>query len=399
MSSGGPVQLPTSALGQALLAATLLGASTLTVMSGATIAPALPAIAEHFKSLPDARFLTQLSLTVPALFIVLASPLAGYLADKSGPKPVLAVSAVIYILAGSSGLFLDGLIDILIGRALLGVSVAGILTAAISLIGGCYEGHRRNRILGWQSAAMSLGGVIYITAGGFLADFGWRLPFAIYAVPVILLPTLFFLVPDIRERQDAEAREAAGDIPWKLFALAYGAAFVVILAYYVIPVQLPFLLLEIGAPEPSTAALTIACASLTSAVVASLYGRIRQVLSGRASITLTFLLVGAGLTVVGSAAGLPAVVGGMILSGAGLGLMFPALVGLILEDAAPHIRGRASSGLTMAVFLAQFLSPVVMAAVAGGGTAEWFSLAGQGTLAVGAALVAWFVWIRARRAG
>ena len=79
--------------------------------------------------------------------------------------------------------------------------------------------------------------------------------------------------------------------------------------------------------------------------------------------------------------------------------MFPSLVGLILEDAAPHIRGRATSGLTMAVFLAQFLSPVVMAAAAGGGTAEWFSVAGQGTLAVGAALVAWFVWIRARRAG
>ncbi len=399
MSSGGPAQLPSSALGQALLVATLLGASTLTVMSGATIAPALPAIAEHFKSLPDAQFLTQLSLTMPGLFIVLASPPAGYLADKSGPKPVLAVSAVIYIIAGSAGLFLDGLIDILISRALLGVSVAGILTAAISLIGGCYEGPRRNRVLGWQAAAMSLGGVIYITAGGFLADFGWRLPFAIYAVPVILLPTLFFLVPHIRERQDAAAREAAGDIPWRLFAVAYIAAFAAMVAFYVIPVQLPFLLREIGAPGPSTAALTIACASLTSAAIAALYGRIRQVLSGRTAITLTFLLLGAGLTAVGSAAGLPVIIGGMILSGAGMGLLFPSLVGLILEDAAPHIRGRASSGLTMAVFLAQFLSPVVMTAAAGGGTADWFSRAGQGALAVGAALVVCFVWIRARRAG
>lgn len=399
MSSGGPVQLPSSAFGQALLVATLLGASTLTVMSGATIAPALPAIAEHFKSLPDARFLTQLSLTMPGLFIVLASPLAGYLTDKSGAKPVLAVSAVIYILAGSSGLFLDGLIDILIGRALLGISVAGILTGAISLIGGCYEGRQRNRVLGWQSAAMSLGGMTYITAGGFLAEIGWRLPFAIYAVPVILLPTLFFLVPHIRERQDAAARKAAGGIPWKLFAAAYTAAFAAILAFYVIPVQLPFLLRETGAPGPSTAALTIACANLTSAVIATLYGRIRQILSERTSITLTFLLLGAGLTIVGSAAGLPVIVGGMILSGAGVGLMFPALVGLILEDAAPHIRGRATSGLTMAVFLAQFLSPVVMSAVTSGGTAEWFSRAGQGTLAVGAALVVHFVWIRARKAG
>ena len=398
MSSGGPAQLPSSALGQALLVATLLGASTLTVMSAATIAPALPAIAEHFKSLPDARFLTRLSLTIPGLFIVLASPLAGYLSDKSGPKPVLAVSTVIYIAAGSSGLFLDGLTDILISRALLGVSVAGILTGAISLIGGCFEGPQRYRVLGWQAAAMSLGGVIYITASGFLADFGWRLPFAIYAVPVILLPTLFFLVPHVRERQDAQAREAAGDIPWKLFAVAYTAAFLVMVAFYVIPVQVPFLLREIGAPGPSTAALTIACASLTSAAVASLYGRIRRILSERTAITLTFLLLGAGLTIVGSAAGLPAVVGGMILSGAGTGLLFPALVGLILEDAAPHIRGRASSGLTMAVFLAQFLSPVVMTAAAGDGTAEWFSRAGQGALAVGAALVARFVWIRARRA-
>ncbi len=398
MSSGGPAQLPSSALGQALLVATLLGASTLTVMSGATIAPALPAIAEHFKGLPDAQFLTQISLTLPGLFIVLASPLAGYLADKSGPKPVLAVSTVIYILAGSSGLFIGNLTDLLIGRALLGVSVAGILTAAISLIGGCYEGQQRNRVLGWQAAAMSLGGMIYITASGFLADFGWRLPFAIYAVPVILLPTLFFLVPHIRERQDAQAREAAGDIPWRLFAVAYGAAFASMVAFYVIPVQLPFLLREIGAPGPSTAALTIACSSLTSAVIAALYGRIRQVLSGRTAVTLTFLLLGAGLTTVGSAASLPVIVGGMILSGAGVGLLFPSLVGLILEGAAPHIRGRATSGLTMAVFLAQFLSPVVMTAAASGGTAEWFSLAGQGALAVGAVLAVRFVWIRARRA-
>ncbi len=53
-------------------------------MSGATIAAALPLISETFSDHPDAAYLSQLALTIPALFIAICSPLAGWLIDRLG---------------------------------------------------------------------------------------------------------------------------------------------------------------------------------------------------------------------------------------------------------------------------------------------------------------------------
>jgi hypothetical protein len=43
----------------------LLLISTLTVMSGATIAPSLPAMGEHFADVPNVDYLVRLALTLP----------------------------------------------------------------------------------------------------------------------------------------------------------------------------------------------------------------------------------------------------------------------------------------------------------------------------------------------
>ncbi|MEM7762019.1 MAG: MFS transporter, partial [Cyanobacteria bacterium P01_A01_bin.40] len=68
--------------------ATLLLVSTLTVMSGATIAPSLPAMQEHFADVENSALLVRLVLTIPALFIAIGGLFAGQLVDKIGRKPL-----------------------------------------------------------------------------------------------------------------------------------------------------------------------------------------------------------------------------------------------------------------------------------------------------------------------
>ena len=77
---------------------TLLLTSTLTVMSGATIAPSLPAMQEHFAQVPNSELLVRLVLTVPALFIAIGGLFVGQLLDRLGRKPLL--------MEGRSGLLL-----------------------------------------------------------------------------------------------------------------------------------------------------------------------------------------------------------------------------------------------------------------------------------------------------
>jgi MFS family permease len=159
---------------------TLLLISTLTVMSGATIAPSLPAMGEYFADVPNADYLVRLALTLPALLIALGAPLVGVMIDRLGRKPLLLVALILYGLAGSSGLVLNSLNLILVGRVLLGISVAGIMTTATTLIADYYVGNARAQFLGLQASFMGLGGVIFLSLGGFLADLNWRFPFAIY---------------------------------------------------------------------------------------------------------------------------------------------------------------------------------------------------------------------------
>ena len=147
--------------------ATLLLTSTLTVMSGATIAPSLPAMQEYFADVPNSALLVRLVLTIPALFIAIGGLFAGQLVDRLGRKPLLVGSTLVYGLAGASGLVLNSLGTILVGRALLGLSVAGIMTGVTTLIADYYTGQSRANFMGLQAAFMGLGGVVFLSVGGF----------------------------------------------------------------------------------------------------------------------------------------------------------------------------------------------------------------------------------------
>ena len=60
----------------------LLAASSLTVMAGATMSPSLPAMQSHFHDVPDVAYWVKLLLTLPALFIALFAPVAGWVAAR-----------------------------------------------------------------------------------------------------------------------------------------------------------------------------------------------------------------------------------------------------------------------------------------------------------------------------
>src|SRR5579883_1054601 len=124
--------------------ATLLLVSALTVLSSMTLSPTLPGIRAHFHTAPNASILVPLVLTLHAFFIVIGSPLAGYLLDRIGRKPLLIGAALLYGLAGSAGFLINDLWLLLLSRALLGLATAGTFTSASTLIADYYTGQTRS---------------------------------------------------------------------------------------------------------------------------------------------------------------------------------------------------------------------------------------------------------------
>lgn len=348
---------------------TLLLASSLTVMSGATVSPSLPAMKQQFESAifdPDLRTtLVKLVITLPALFIVIGSPIAGLVVDRFGRKPLLLITTILYGFAGSSGLFLESLPAILVGRAILGLAVAGVMVSATTLIADYYSGSARAAFMGLQAGFMGLGGVVFLTLGGALAQQNWHYPFGIYLFAWLIVPLigLFILEPErsgsTHLHLDAQTEREDRSLPIGVMAIVYGLTTLSQIAFYLIPVQLPFFLDGLVKALPSQSGLAIALCTLFSAAASVTYGKLKQRMDFVTFLPAIFGFMGIGYLLIGQSSNWAQALTGLGIAGLGLGLLMPNM-SVWLSAAVPDaVRGRALGGLSTAMFLGQFLSPIV----------------------------------------
>ncbi|MEQ1405146.1 MFS transporter [Neorhizobium sp. Rsf11] len=374
--------------------ATLLSVSTLTIMSGATISASLPGIAARFSDMPNVELLSRLVLTLPALFIAVFSPIAGLVIDRHGRKPMLVAGLVFFALAGCSGLVADSLTGLLIGRAILGIAVGGIMTTGTALVGDYFAGPARDRYMGLQQAFVGIGGTIFLTGGGFLAELHWRAPFLIYALAFLLLPAaLLFIREPVRTvaGQAAMPRDGLGPRRVMLLAILLAGAIFNMLCFYMIPTQLPFYLKSMGLEAPSLAGMAIGLGQLVGIVASLVFARFRQAFGVMGVFALAFGSMGSAFVLLSFAEGYNGILFAMAVSGIGMGTIMPNFAGAAMMIAPPHLRGRISGLLVASIFSGQFLSPILSQPAIGlNGFAATYALAGV------AMLVAAFASLAAR---
>jgi len=338
---------------------TLLLVSSLTIMSVITISPSLPQMAQAFAGVENVALLVKLALTVPALMIAIVSPITGQLIDRYGRLKILWVSLILYAISGSGGYFLDNLYNILLSRAVLGISVGMSMTIVITLIADYFDGAARQKFVGIQIAFMSLGGILFIGLGGILADLGWRFPFLIYLFSLLVLPLsiVFLHEPVVGEKgRHSDGNVKAPRVIWLLFI----NTMLMWIIFFLIPVQIPFHLKTIGVEKNSLIGGAIAMSTAFSAVSAFLYSRIKARLSFLSVFSLGYLLMAGGFVCISISDSYAWVILAMMLSGFGMGMMIPNTNMWVMKIAPPGIRGSVIGKLTTFWFFGQFISPVVV---------------------------------------
>lgn len=380
---------------------TILFLSALTIMAGATISPALPAIEAYFADTPEAAILTRLVLTVPALFIAFCAPFAGLLADRYGRRKVAIVAILLYGVAGVSGVFADSLFTLLAGRALLGVAVAGVMTVATALVGDYFSGPARDRFMGQQAAFIGIGGIFFLTGGGLLAEFNWRAPFLVYAVAFALVPAILAFITDAHRPEALPKQEDRGLISGFFLTIPLAAVLLASvlnsLTFYLMPTQLPFHLKALGTNSPVLVGVAIGACTLASALFSFFYGHVRRRLDVSAVFALGFGFLAGGLALVAAAGSFAAILPASFLVGSGLGLIMPNLGSAAMAIAGEDNRGRVAGLLTASIFLGQFVSPLVSQPIAERtGYAAVFGL-GAATLLMAALVALGLAGLRSRR--
>src|SRR3954471_1689542 len=191
-----PSPVATSGPAHLLRVSLLMAGSCLPILGAVLIAPVLPKMQDHFASVPGAAALVPLALTVPALALALLAPFAGVFVDRVGRKRLLVVATVLYAVFGTAPLWLDSLDGIIASRALVGVAEAAIMTCCTTLIGDYYSGPRRVKYLALQTMCASASATVFFVLGGAAGSAGWRVPFWVYAVSLLLAPLMAAALPD-----------------------------------------------------------------------------------------------------------------------------------------------------------------------------------------------------------
>lgn len=332
----------------------LLMVATLGVMSGITVVSSLPLISHTFSDIPHIEFLSKLMLTIPSIIIAIFAPFAGHVVDRFGRLKPLYIGIFLFVLGGSSGFYLHDFYAILVGRAVLGFAVALIMTSSTALIGDYFEEKARHKFMSKQGLAVALGGILFITSGGLLAQLHWSYPFAIYFIPLLFLP---FLLKSLYEPEKHKHSDDP-ELETKLLPV-YITAFFVMVLFYMLPTQLPYLIVNTLGGQPQTIGFVIATAMTFNALTSMQYAKIKARLSYMQIYAATFLLFGTGLFFISQASSIGQLFFATTPIGMAFGLLLVNTNAWFLSKVPPSKRGKASGLLTSSFFLGQFSSPLL----------------------------------------
>ncbi len=362
----------------------LLLATTLALLSTAIVSPTMPDIAVAFAAeignewLPkkfvalillftqtaDANFVIKVFvLSVPSLFILLGAPLAGSAGDFFGRRRVLIVSLLGFGIAGSSGYFVDSLTALLVGRMFLGFCMAGIISCTVAMVGDYFVGVERDKFIGLQAASMKIGGVLFLLMGGFLADLNWRAPFLVYLISFIALPGVIYYLHDVASHEKAECM--AGDLPVKTISIVLFSTFVASAFYFMILVQLPFVLNDAFDVSRLKIALATAMPNIIGGVVATQFFRLKTTMNFFGIFCCIFLLTGIGYALVANADSYMMTIVSLAVAGLGIGLIVPAQGAWMLSAVSASRRGIAIGLVATAMYSGHFVAPLIVEPFAG----------------------------------
>lgn len=362
----------------------LLLSGCMSVLAAVLIAPILPKMQAHFADVPRVEFLVPVALTAPGLVIALLSLFVGAMADRIGRKRLLVGGLLLYGIFGIAPLWLDSLHAILATRIGVGFTEALIMTCCTTLIGDYFVGVRRERYLALNITFASTTAVIFIAVGGALGEFGWRVPFAVYAISLILAPAVLLLLwePPCRSLDAAAAGGAEVAEPaWRPGLLAGICAVTLVggIAFMAVQVHIAYLLEGVGVSSPGTVGLAASGAQV-AVIGGTLLFRIllRAHVATAIRLGIAFGIIGIGFVTVGTAGSFAGVAAGALVTGLGGGILLPALLCWNMGQLPSAHRALGTGAWNAAFFFGQFLTPIVVIALAGqvGGLSEAVKLMG-----------------------
>lgn len=339
--------------------------ASLTVMVVALLGPSLPLMEQHFHDVPNVSYWVPMTITIPMLTMAFCSVFIGMLSDRIGRKRLLVTATVLYSLFGTAPLYLPSLWSIVVSRTVLGLMESALMVVSTSMIGDYFHGAKRDRLNTLQVGLPALVGFVMNIVGGLVAEHGWRAPYGVYAISLLLAPLMvMYLWEPVRARPGAPAQGAQHDEPAfrpALLAFICLLGMVIGFVYLVVPVNFGYLLQ--GLPGTSTTAIGTAYGLNSLGVIAGtlVFG---WVMARRCSVAtqlgVSAAIAAAGFLLMPSASTYGAMTVAGVVNGLGCGILLPALVTWTQRSIPSARRGLGNGAFQSALYLGMSTSPLLV---------------------------------------
>lgn len=349
---------------------TLIGiwsVSALTSLPGLAVSPILGELSTIF---PHATELDiQMLTSLPSLLIIPFVLLAGKLAEKRDFIRLLRVGLWLFAASGVLYLFSSRMWQLMAVSALLGIGAGLIIPLSTGLISRYFTGEYRVRQFGYSSAITNMTLVVATAVTGYLAEVHWRLPFAVYLLPLISLVLSAYLKKDVAS---VTIKQAAAIIPpiqstpvisgkygihirhLVQLMLFYGLVTYVVLA---VTFNLPFLM-EAHHFSSGNSGLMISLFFLAIMAPGFMLDSLVKLLRNKTKL-YSLLAIAIGLLLIWISPTEWLIVPGCILVGLGYGIIQPLIYDKTVDTAIPQKTTLALAFVMVMNYLAILLSPFI----------------------------------------
>ena len=343
------------------LMVSILSLSLLTVMAGAAVAPALGVIQAYFAD--SNPLFVQMVISVPAIFIVITNFFFPRLCRTFGAKTLVLGGLLLYTVGGCIAGAFNHIGLVLIMRALVGVGVGIIMPLSTGLLAFYFTPGEQEGLMGYSSAMNQMGGVVATLLSGLLANISWRASFLVYLMGLISIVLCLIFLPNdkvVQEGPQGEPKKTS-DVFKENYTYIV-AMFLLMTTFFVYPANFAMETVSDGLSPHQYIAVIMAGMDFVAFFGGLLFVRMKLLCGNK----MKFLAP--GLFLVGYL--LLALVGGWIgtlVGSACIGFANGVGIPFIISEASMRL-GRAAATTVMplisaALYLAQFLSPVLMSIV------------------------------------
>ncbi|MBO4936522.1 MAG: MFS transporter [Alistipes sp.] len=331
--------------------------SAVTSLPGLAISPILEDLSRIFPSASELEI--QMLTSLPSLLIIPFVLLSGWLSQRGESLALLAGGLAVFFASGVVCIFAKDIRLLIVASSIMGIGAGVAVPYSTGLVVRYFTGDSRVRQLGISSAVNNLSLVLATAVVGWIATRDWHMAFIVYLLPAVSMVMLLALrnakaAPEPKESDQMRQTK----ISWMRLTGLSLLYFVITFTTLVITFYLSFLLEKYRFPQEFSSvmiSLFFLAIMLPGFALNTIIRRLRSM-----TIFVSLVAIVVGLLLVGTVPDIPLMTLGVVLTGAGYGVLQPIIYDKTAIIAPPEAATKALSVVMTVNYIAVVVCPFVV---------------------------------------